>query len=185
MIRFGLLFFSVFILNKSYSQGIFIGKDKSTTITFFSDAPLEKIEGINSTATPVFNNGTGDFQIRISMQSFMFKNDLLKEHFNENYIESDKYPYCIFKGKLEENTIFEDNKETKAIIVGKMELHGVIKDVKIEGTIKKVGNELHFYSVFLMKPADYNIKIPTLVVEKIAEEVKVTFNSTLIPYVKK
>jgi polyisoprenoid-binding protein YceI len=70
-------------------------------------------------------------------------------------------------------------------MTGKMELHGVTKEIKVKGIITKIGNELKFNSTFLLKPADYNIKIPTMLTEKIAEEVKVTFQSTLIPYVKK
>jgi len=173
------------ISNQIFSQNLYVSKEKGTIITFYSDAPLEKIEGKNYSAYPVFNYSTGEFQIRVPMQAFQFKNDLMKEHFNENYVESDKYPYCIFKGKLDSTYQFQENKETPVSMTGKMELHGVTKEIKVKGTITKVGNELKFYSVFYLKPADYNIKIPTLLTEKIAEEVKVTFQATLIPYVKK
>lgn len=174
-----------FLSIKIYAQNLYIGKDKSTFITFYSDAPLEKIEGKNTSATPVYNASSGEFQIRIPMQAFQFKNDLLKEHFNENYVESDKYPYCLFKGKLDTLKNFEENKETPVSMSGKIDLHGETKDLKVKGTIKKSGNELIFNSVFFLKPADYKIKIPTMLTEKIAEEVKVTFNSILIPYTKK
>ncbi|MCX7729418.1 MAG: YceI family protein [Bacteroidia bacterium] len=168
-----------------FSQSIYVAKEKGTTITFYSDAPLEKIEAKNTSASPVFNAATGEFQIRVPMQAFIFKNDLMKEHFNENYVESDKFPHCTFKGKLDTLKSFEDGKEIPVSMSGKMDLHGVIKDIRIKGTIKKSGSDLIFNSVFYIKPADYNIKIPTMLTEKIAEEVKVTFNSTLIPYVKK
>src|SRR5690606_38133767 len=78
------------ISQQIFSQSLYIAKDKSTLITFYSDAPLEKIEGKNTSASPVFNASTGEFQIRVPMQTFQFKNDLMKEHFNENYVESDK-----------------------------------------------------------------------------------------------
>ncbi|GAB4454670.1 MAG: hypothetical protein OHK0036_18280 [Bacteroidia bacterium] len=173
------------ISQQIFSQSLYIAKDKSTLITFYSDAPLEKIEGKNTSASPVFNASTGEFQIRVPMQTFQFKNDLMKEHFNENYVESDKYPYCIFKGKLDTLKNFEEGKDVPVTMTGKMELHGVTKEIKVKGNIKKINNELIFNSVFFLKPADYNIKIPTMLTEKIAEEVKVTFNSTLIPYQKK
>lgn len=163
---------------------IYMGKSNSTLVNFYSDAPLEKIEAKNATPTPVFNLSTGDFQIRISMQAFQFKNDLMREHFNENYVESEKYPYCIFKGKCDV-TNFEEGKEYDASMTGKIELHGVTKEITVKGKIKKQNGELILSSIFMLKPSDYNIKIPTLLTEKIAEEVKVTFNSTLIPYVKK
>lgn len=169
----------------SYFSQIYVGKEKSGTITFYSDAPLEKIEAKNTAFTPVFNSSNGEFQVRVPMTAFQFKNDLMKEHFNENYVESDKYPYCTFKGKLDTLKTFEEGKETPVTMTGKMELHGETKEIKVKGTIKKSGNEYIFNSVFYLKPADYKIKIPTMLTEKIAEEVKVTFNSTLVPYQKK
>lgn len=169
---------------KIYAQSIFIGKDKGTTITFYSDAPLEKIEAKNTSATPVFNTNTGDFQIRVPMSSFQFKNDLMKEHFNENYVESEKYPYCLFKGKCDVNN-FEEGKEYEATMTGTMTLHGITQNISVKGKIKKQNNELLLESEFFIKPADYNIQIPTLLTEKIAEQVKVTFKSTLVPYSKK
>lgn len=177
----------IYLLCASLSEGwaqMYIGKDKSTIISFYSDAPLEKIEAKNVTSTPVFNVSTGDFQIRISMQSFQFKNDLMKEHFNENYVESEKYPYCTFKGKCDV-TNFEEGKEYDATMTGKIELHGVSKEIVVKGKIKKQNGELIMFSEFMLKPADYEIKVPKLLTEKIAEEVKVTFSSTLVPYVKK
>jgi len=167
-----------------FSQNIHIGKQKSTEITFFSDAPLEKIEAKNTTAAPVFNLSTGDFQIRVTMQGFQFKNDLMKEHFNENYVESEKYPHCTFKGKCDV-TNFEEGKTYDVTMTGTMDLHGVSNPVTVKGKIRKQGNELIMDSEFMIKPADYKIKIPTMLTEKIAEDVKVTFKSTLEPYVKK
>lgn len=168
-----------------YSQSIYVAKEKSTLISFYSDAPLEKIEAKNTSASPVMNMNNGEFQIRVPMQAFQFKNDLMKEHFNENYVESDKYPYCTFKGKLDTLKTFEEGKETPVSMTGKMELHGETKEIQVKGTIKKNNNEYILNAVFYLKPADYKIKIPTMLTEKIAEEVKVTFNSTLIPYSKK
>jgi len=185
--KLGLKFFSLFLICGNFlsnAQSIYIGKEKSTSIVFYSDAPLEKIEGKNTSATPVFNLSTGDFQIRVQMQAFQFKNDLMKEHFNENYVESDKYPYCTFKGKCN-ITNFEEGKEQDVIMTGTMDLHGVNKSISVKGKIKKQNNELILFSEFFIKPADYNIKIPTILTKKIAEEVKVTFNSILVPYTKK
>jgi polyisoprenoid-binding protein YceI len=170
-----------FTLNFIYAQVIYIGKEKSTIVHFYSDAPLEKIEAKHTQSIPVFNISNGDFQIRLKMQAFQFKNDLMKEHFNENYVESDKYPYCTFKGKS--NLVqFQEGKEHTVTIQGIMDLHGVEKNINVTGIIKKIGNEIIMEAEFYLKPADYNIKIPTLLTKKIAEEVKVTFKSTLVPY---
>ena len=184
--KLGLKFFSLFLICGNFlsnAQSIYIGKEKSTSIIFYSDAPLEKIEAKNTSATPVFNLSTGDFQIRVQMQAFQFKNDLMKQHFNENYVESDKYPYCTFKGKCNV-TNFEEGKEQDVIMTGTMYLHGVSKLISVKGKIKKQNNELILFSEFLIRPADYNIKIPTMLTKKIAEEIKVTFKSTLSEYRK-
>ncbi|GIV28343.1 MAG: hypothetical protein KatS3mg027_2157 [Bacteroidia bacterium] len=183
MFRTSILLILSFFIQFFHAQ-IYIGKDKSTLITFYSDAPLEKIEAKNTSSTPVFNTPTGDFQIRVNMLAFQFKNDLMKEHFNENYVESEKYPYATFKGKCN-ITNFEEGKEYDVVMKGTMDLHGVSKEIEVHGKIKKQNNELILFAEFFLKPADFKIKIPTMLTEKIAEEVKVTFTSTLIPYLKK
>jgi polyisoprenoid-binding protein YceI len=188
MIKKTLLLFVSFTFHlisfKSFSQDIYVGKEKSTTITFLSVAPLEKITSTNKAAIPVFNSSTGDFQIRIPMRQFEFQNQQMKEHFNENFVESEKYPYCVFKGKSNV-TNFEEGKEYTVTISGIIELHGVKKELSVTGQVKKQNSSLFMNASFDIVLADFNIEIPKLLSDNIAKQVKVTFNSELVEYKKK
>lgn len=182
----------------SIEAQIYKAKDASTLITFFSAAPLENIEAANKGAIIVLNSTTNDIQVRVSIQNFKFKNSLMEEHFNENYMETDKkgpndasgaatYPNrnAVFKGKINEKIDYSKDGEYKVTVPGKMELHGVTRDVTMEGTLKKSGNDITITSKFQVRVADYNIKVPSMYVKNIAEVVDVTMNSTLEPFQKK
>ncbi len=182
----------------SIQAQIYKAKDGSTLISFFSAAPLENIEATNKGAIIVFNSTTNDIQVRVSIQNFKFKNSLMEEHFNENYMETDKkgpndasgaptYPNrnAVFKGKINEKIDYSKDGEYKVTVPGKMELHGVTRDVTMEGTLKKTGNDMTIASKFQVRVADYNIKVPSMYVKNIAEVVDVNVNSTLEPFQKK
>lgn len=190
--------FGLILILNDFTAQIYKAKDGSTVISFFSEAPLENIEAVNKGAIIVFNTTTSDIQVRVSIQNFKFKNTLMEEHFNENYMETDKkgpndasgaatYPNrnAIFKGKISEKIDYSKDGEHKVSIPGKMELHGVTKDVTLEGTLTKTGTDIAVSSKFKIKVADYNIKVPSMYVKNIAEVVDVTINSTLEPFQKK
>jgi hypothetical protein len=176
----------------SVKAQIFKAKDGGTEVTFFSSSPLEDITATNKGAIVVLNTTSGDIQVRISIANFKFKNAMMEEHFNENYMETEKkvgdaYPNrnAVFKGKINEKVDYTKEGETKVTVTGKMEMHGVTKDVTLEGTITKKGTEMIVFTKFKIKVADYNIKVPSLYVKNIAEVVDVTLSSTLEPFVKK
>jgi polyisoprenoid-binding protein YceI len=173
------------VMTTSLQAQIFTAKPGETAITFYSEAPLENIEAVNKAAAIVLKNTTNEIQISMNMNNFKFKNSLMEEHFNENYIESEKYPKCTFKGKINEPVDFSKDGETKVTVTGLMELHGVCREVTMNGTIKKAGDNLHLYSNFPVKVADYNIQVPSMYVKNIAETVDVTFKTVLEPYKKK
>lgn len=164
---------------------IYTAKEGATNITFFSESPLENIEAINKGASIVLRASTADLQVSVSIQNFKFKNALMEEHFNENYMETEKYPKCIFKGKINETVDYSKDGENKVSVTGKLEMHGATKDVTITGTLTKAGNELKLNAKFRVKVADYKIKVPSMYVKNIAEEVDITFNTTLEPFQKK
>ena len=164
---------------------IYTAKSGSTQISFFSAAPFEDIEAINKSAAIVMKSSTGDIQMSIANMGFKFKNALLEEHFNENYIESEKYPKSVFKGKINEPVDYNKDGENKVTVTGKMEIHGVTKDITIDGILTKTGEDLTMNAKFKIKIADYNIKVPSMYVKNIAEVVDVTFNCVLEPLKKK
>lgn len=192
------LFVPLLLCAQVFKAQIYKAKDGTTQISFYSKAPLEDIEAMNKGAIIVLNSTTNDIQIRVSIQNFKFKNSLMEEHFNENYMETDKkgpddangsptYPNrnAVFKGKINEKIDYSQDGEHKVTVTGKMELHGVTRDVTLDGTLKKSGAELVIATKFKIKVADYNIKVPSMYVKNIAEVVDVTVNSTLEPFQKK
>lgn len=150
-------------------------------ITFFSSTPVENIEAFNNEAASVLDAKTGDVVFSVPIRSFKFEKALMQEHFNENYMESSKYPRADFKGKVNDigNVNFSKDGTYNVKTSGKLTIHGVTKDVTIPGTITIKGNTATASSKFNVKTADYNISIPKLVEGKIAKEIEVTVNSIL------
>lgn len=163
---------------------IYKSKADGSSVIFFSKSPLEDITATNKKSTFVINTTTNDVQAGITMLNFKFKSPLMEEHFNENYVESDKYPTSVFKGKIVETIDYSKDGEHKVTVKGTLNLHGVTKDVEMEGVLTKKGNEISIASDFKIKIADYNIKVPSLYVQNIAEVVDVKVTATLEPFTK-
>lgn len=169
----------------SANAQMYKNKKDGNSVYFLSKSPLEDIEATNKNPIAVYKAETADIQFATVMTQFKFKAALMEEHFNENYVESEKYPQATFKGKVNEKIDLTKDGENKVTVTGKMTLHGVTKDITTEGTITKKGDDLIVMSKFKVKVADYNIKVPSLYVQNIAEVVDVTVNITMEPFVKK
>jgi len=169
------------LVTKSYSQ-IYIGN--KCKIAFFSETKLENIDATNSVAKPVFNSKTGDFVIQAQQTAFVFKSAFMQEHYNENYVESEKYPNATFKGKVKETIDYSKDGVYNVTMEGTLDMHGVTLPRTITGTITVKGETITMDSKFDVKVADHKIKVPSLYVEKIAEVVQVTFHAEMIPYKK-
>ncbi len=175
----------VIVLTISAHAQLYKGKADGSVISFFSKSPLEDIEATNKKVTVVMKTTTNDIQFAVPMISFKFAKPLMEEHFNENYVESDKFPTCTFKGKINETIDYTKDGEYKVTAKGSLELHGVTKEIEASGVLTIKGNEISVTSSFKIKVADYNIKVPSLYVQNIAEIVDVKVNATLEPFVKK
>ena len=146
---------------------------KEGVVDFFSDAALEDISAENQKIQSLFNTETGDIAFRIRISDFQFSRKLMQEHFNEKYMESEKFPYATFSGTLMGfKTASADEQHVTAS--GKLTIHGVTHQVSIPGTVKRNGQLLEMNSSFMVKLEDYNIAIPQLLWQNIAEEVRVT-----------
>lgn len=159
---------------------------KNAQIRFYSDAPTEKIEGINKQVNCALDATSGDFIFKVLMQSFQFEKALMQEHFNENYVESPKFPNATFMGKVEGiSTIdFAKNGKYEVVVNGNLTLHGVSKAISEKGTIEVIDGKVKASSKFIIAIADYNIKVPSAVMGKIAEKVDVSVEATLEKFVK-
>ena len=159
---------------------------KTCEISFYSKtgAPaLEDIAAVNSISKPLLNIITGDLQMKIVMTAFVFDKPLMQEHFNENYVESDKFPNAIFKGKINEKIDYTKDGEHKVTVTGKLTLHGVEKEVTAEGVVWIEGQTIMLSSTFKILFADYAIDIPHLL--GIPPDTQIKFKAALEPFKKK
>lgn len=157
-------------------------KASDTYIKFYSDAPLEDIEAENASISSLIDIETKALVIVIPIKSFVFQKSLMQEHFNENYLESDKYANATFKGKIEDWDGSFGEKDATA--KGTLKIHGVTRDVKIKGVIAYIDEKIKLTTEFPIRLEDYKIKIPKAVFYNIAEEVEVTVKLEYLPYEK-
>lgn len=148
-------------------------------VTFFSSTPVENIEAFNNEAASVIDAGNGDFAFQLLIKSFKFEKALMQEHFNENYMESSKYPKSTYTGKITNLSAVNFSKDGTYDVEtsGKLTMHGVTQDVIIPATITVKGDVVTANAKFMVSPDDYQIKIPGVVKDKIAKEIEVTVNS--------
>lgn len=151
---------------------------KNGNISFFSKAPLENISADNNQVMSVLNQQTGELQFSVIIKSFKFKKALMEEHFNENYMESDKYPKANFKGNVTDvsKVNFAKDGTYNVTVSGDLTMHGATNKVSAPGTIVVKNGVASGSSKFNLKLADYKISIPKLVKDNISETVEVTVN---------
>jgi polyisoprenoid-binding protein YceI len=146
---------------------------EKSAVQFYSDATIEDIKADNTKASSLFNLENGEVVFAIPIKDFEFAKSLMKEHFNEKYLESHKFPKAIFQGKfLDVKKDAAGEQSIKAS--GKLTIHGVTKDVVIPGSIEIKGSQIVARSTFSIHLADYQIAIPKLLWQNIAEDVEVS-----------
>jgi len=167
------------------SMGTMIAQDKMITktgqLTFEASVPsFEEVKAKNESVSCVLNTKTGEIAALALQKGFRFKIALMEEHYNENYVESDKYPKATFKGKIENFDLSKvDISGRTYIINGKIELHGKSKQIAITASIKKVADGIEITSDFVLNTDDFNIQIPNVVSKKVSKKVNVSFNFVL------
>jgi len=172
------LIFAICFSNHGFAQNRYY--TKTGTITFTAGTRLEDIDAINKSVTSIFDTSTGQIEFAVLIKGFEFKRGLMQEHFNENYMESEKFPKSIFKGKSEDLTKINFKKDgTYPIIVkGILEVHNVKKEAQVPGSIKVQGGVITSASSFKIQLADYDIKIPGAVKDKISPAVDIKIDCT-------
>lgn len=159
---------------------------KNGHIRFYSHSPLEDIEAHNNEAASLLNSGTGEIVFQLLIKSFKFKRALMEEHFNENYMESSRYPRSEFKGKILNLSAISFDKPGvySAEVEGNLTIHNRTNKIRQEGTIEVRDGRLHLQSVFDAVPQDYGIEIPDLVRDKIGKKMQVTVDMAYDPLPK-
>ncbi len=145
-------------------------------IGFFSHTIIEDIKADNNEVASILDTSSGGLVFQVAMKSFHFEKSLMEEHFNENYVESDKFPKSTFNGKITNLSDVDFSKPGKynVKVEGDMVIHGVSRKVSADGTIEVLSSNINAESLFLLNPEDYGISIPGIVRDKIANNLEIT-----------
>lgn len=164
---------AVICMYSARAQDLFITRHGQ--VSFFSKTPLENIDATNNEASSVINIKTGEIGFAILIKGFHFERALMEEHFNENYMESDKLPKANFKGKINNLAAVDFTKDgTYTVAVdGEITIHGVTQKLSVPGSVVVKDGLPQVLAKFRIAPQDYNIKIPSIVAGKIAERMNV------------
>jgi hypothetical protein len=159
---------------------------RSGTLSFFSETSVENIEAVNHQASCILDTQTGEVAVSAQMKGFEFEKALMQEHFNENYVESHKFPKATFKGEVVGFTTLKFSDETpKTVeITGVLSMHGVDKQIKTNGIVSKENGNFNAQATFKVSPDDFDIKIPKAVINNISKEIEVRVHLQLEPYVQ-
>lgn len=160
---------------------------KTGQVNFDATSPSspEKIEGVSRTATCVVDTKSGNMQMAVLMKGFGFERALMEEHFNENYVESHKYPKAEFKGDLKEpgKIDFSKNGTYTVKVKGKLTLHGESKEIETDSRLVIQDGKIKATADFNVVLSDYKISIPGLVADKVAKTAKISVSCSLEPLI--
>ncbi|HND88454.1 MAG TPA: YceI family protein, partial [Saprospiraceae bacterium] len=147
---------------------------------FKSDAMLEVIQAQSKKLRGVIDPANNGFAWSVEVNSFEgFNGPLQREHFNENYLESVKYPRATFTGKIIEKVDFQQDGTYTVRAKGQLSVHGVEQERIIKSTLELKGRRLIIRSSFSVPLSDHSISIPKIVHQKIAEEIQVSVEAEL------
>ena len=179
----------LFILTITICSSTIFAQDKFFTksgkIGFDATTPKspEEIKGVNKTVTCVLDTKSGAIQFAVLMTGFEFERALMEEHFNENYVESAKFPRAEFKGQIDNNTNvkYSADGQYSVKVKGKLSMHGVTRDVETTATLSIKSGKILAVGNFNVELSDFKIEVPTLVADKVAKTAVISVNCTLEP----
>ena len=180
---FSLLLAVLWVLSLGAAQAQTRYLTKTGHVSFFSATPLEDIDAHNREVAAVLDLSTGQLAFSLPVKGFIFKRTLMQEHFNENYLESDKYPKATFTGRfmgLDAATLATPGPHAVQV-AGDLTLHGVTRRIQVPANLELKGGQLAATAAFTVASADYGIEIPLLVRDKIAKTVTVRVDLTCAP----
>jgi polyisoprenoid-binding protein YceI len=152
------------------AQNLYLAKSNGET-SFYSETPVENIAATNKKVTAAIDIASGSVAVKMQMMEFEFPNKLMQEHFNENYMESGKYPSATFSGKIVEKIDFTKNGTYDISAKGALTLHGIKQDRTLIGKLTVQDKTLTLVCNFDVKLADHKIDIPQVVFVKIAQTI--------------
>lgn len=141
---------------------------REARLDFDAGSPLEDIEAFTESGSAVYDANTGKIGVQVLMTSFQFKRALMQEHFNENYVESEKFPKASFKGTYNEGKV-----------TGALTIHGVTKEISVPATLIEENENFVLTTAFDIILAEYNVEIPSAVADKISKTASIQVQATL------
>ena len=159
----------------AHAQSVYFTKNGK--ISFFSKTPLEDIDAKNNDVASKINSKTGDMEFQLLVKGFHFKKASMQDHFNEpDYMDSDKYPKAVFKGKIKNISVitFSKNGVYNITVEGDLTIHGVTQKINCSGTVTVNGEKLNAKTIFTIKLKDYKVSVPSIVTKRVAETIQVT-----------
>lgn len=169
-----------FSLTNQTGQDLYVCKNAK--ISLYSSAPIEDIKASTSTGGSLFNPASGELDFSVSIKSFQFEKALMQEHFNSDYMESDKFPRATFKGKVQEHVDVSKDGSYPITVTGDLNVHGITQKRTITGTITVKDGSINMAAAFMVRCADHHIAIPKIVFHNIAESIKMNVTATYQPY---
>jgi len=168
--------FAGFLTLNVNAQDVYFTKNAKVNFDASPSTPIEVIDAINNEGTSFLNTTKGEIVFAVLIKGFRFERALMEEHFNENYMESTKFPKADFKGKIEDLSAVNFTKDGtyKVKVIGNLTLHGITKPTTADGTITVKEGKISATSNFLVKLADYNVERPAVVANKINETAKIS-----------
>jgi hypothetical protein len=164
---------TIFHPGHAYSQ---LYSTRAGFVGFYSKTALEDIKGENNQVYAIIDAGKKNLAFAALLKGFIFPKELMQEHFNENYVESDKYPKASFSGAYTGDVTLGTDGVYKVMVKGNLTLHNVTKSIETPATIEVKGGHLVGVAEFKVKPEDFNITIPSVVRDKIDKEMTVKVN---------
>lgn len=176
-----LFYYFLLLFSISFSSYGQVYSTSGGSIGFRSDAPLELIKASTNELRGKLDIGKKQFAFTAKINSFKgFNSPLQKEHFNENYMETQLYPDASFSGKIIEDVDFTQDGSYTIRAKGKLVLHGVAQERIIKTEVKVKGGVVSIKANFTVLLSEHNIAIPKVVHEKLASEIKVEVKADLV-----
>ncbi|MDZ4757072.1 MAG: YceI family protein [Bacteroidota bacterium] len=180
-------YFSIIIVAISISGLAFVPKKsvdtlvsvKTCEVNLTGTSPATDVAAVTKTMIGVINLASSKFVFKIKMNTFEFENKSMQDHYNEKYLETEKYKYGTFSGTMDKTIDVSKNNTTNTNIKGTLEIHGVQKVRTIPVSIKVENKKITITTTFNVNLKEHNIEVPSLVFAKIGEDIKVDMVTNL------
>lgn len=176
-----LLAIGLFFINSGFAQDKYFTKNGTIVFDATTSTSPEKVSAINKSVACVLDTKTGNIQFSVLMHGFEFEQALMREHFHENYLESEKFPKAIFKGQINNSATlnYDKNGTYDVSVKGQMQMHGITKAIETKGKLIVNNGKISVAANFSIVLADYQVLVPRLVGDKVGKNASIKVDCVL------